>query len=91
MRTVLLDLDGTLSDSRPGIAACFRQVGAVLGVSVLVITLKSSQTSATSNIPGAQALLDSTMLELAVLGGLILVMVVSIALLRRSERPATRR
>jgi len=30
-RTVLLDLDGTLSDSRPGIAACFRFTVAQLG------------------------------------------------------------
>ena len=31
MRTVLLDLDGTLSDSRPGIAACFRYTVERLG------------------------------------------------------------
>jgi len=30
-RTVLLDLDGTLSDSRPGIAACFRHTLQQLG------------------------------------------------------------
>lgn len=30
-RTVLLDLDGTLSDSKPGIAACFRHTLAELG------------------------------------------------------------
>lgn len=31
IRTVLLDLDGTLSDSKPGIAGCFRHVLATLG------------------------------------------------------------
>jgi phosphoglycolate phosphatase len=31
VRTVLLDLDGTLSDSRPGIAACFRYTVQQLG------------------------------------------------------------
>jgi phosphoglycolate phosphatase len=30
-RAVLLDLDGTLSDSRPGIVACFRQTLQELG------------------------------------------------------------
>jgi hypothetical protein len=54
---------------------------------VLVITLETSQARA----PGkwntdAQALLNSTMLELGVLGGLILVMVISIYMLRRSDR-----
>ena len=54
---------------------------------VLVITLESSQV----NLPGkwtpeSQELLNSTMWELGVLGGLILVMVVSIYILRRSER-----
>jgi hypothetical protein len=36
--------------------------------------------------PETQALLHSTMLELGVLGGLILVMVASIYMLRRSQR-----
>ena len=31
MRTVLLDLDGTLSDSKPGITSCFRHMLAELG------------------------------------------------------------
>lgn len=31
MRTVLLDLDGTLSDSKPGITGCFRHMLAELG------------------------------------------------------------
>ena len=53
---------------------------------VLVITLKSSQV----NLPGkwtpeSQELLNSTMLELGVLGGLILVMVISNFTLRQSE------
>ncbi len=56
---------------------------------VLVITLESSQVGQLGKwSPQAQALLDSTMLELGVLGLLILIMVVSIILLRRSERPS---
>jgi uncharacterized membrane protein (DUF373 family) len=52
---------------------------------VLVITLESSQVSAPGKwTPEAQSLFSSTMLELTVLGGLILVMVISIMLLRRS-------
>jgi hypothetical protein len=38
-----------------------------------------------------QALFNSTMLELAVLGGLILIMVVSICLLRYSEHAGSRK
>ena len=54
---------------------------------MLVITLKSSQSSPPA--PGAateamKTMLDETMLELVVLAVLILVMVASIALLRRS-------
>jgi uncharacterized membrane protein (DUF373 family) len=53
---------------------------------VLVITLETSQ----AHQPGkwnadTAALLNSTMLELTVLGGLILVMVISIYMLRRSD------
>jgi uncharacterized membrane protein (DUF373 family) len=59
---------------------------------MLVITLESSQ----ANQPGrwtaeTQAQLEGTMLELAVLGGLIFVMVISIYLLRHSHRAAMRR
>jgi uncharacterized membrane protein (DUF373 family) len=50
---------------------------------VLVITLKSSETTKTDNLSdGAQRLFQSSMLELGVLSVLILVMVVSIRLLR---------
>jgi hypothetical protein len=38
--------------------------------------------------PDIQALFNSTMLELGVLGGLIMIMVISICLLRYSERIA---
>jgi uncharacterized membrane protein (DUF373 family) len=77
---------------RSGTLVCepFLVVGLIASIRrVLVITLESSQ----ANQPGkwtaeSQALLHSTMSELLVLGGLILVMVVSIYLLRRSKRPA---
>ncbi len=54
---------------------------------VLVITLETSQAHEPGKWnPDAQALLNSTMLELTVLGALILVMVISIYMLRRSDR-----
>jgi len=68
----------------------FLVVGLIASIRrVLVITLETSQV----NQPGkwtadSHALFNSTMLELVVLGGLILVMVVSIYLLRRSEPKA---
>jgi uncharacterized membrane protein (DUF373 family) len=79
---------------RSGQLVCepFLIVGLIASIRrVLVITLETSQAHA----PGkwnadAQSLLDSTMLELSVLGGLILVMVVSIAVLRLSERRPAR-
>jgi uncharacterized membrane protein (DUF373 family) len=56
---------------------------------VLVITLVSSEANQPGNwTPESEALLRSTMLELGVLAGLILVMVISIYMLRRSERLA---
>src|SRR5271166_1855131 len=75
---------------RAGSLVCepFLIVGLIASIRrVLVITLESSQVDQ----PGkwteeTQALFNSTMLELAVLGGLILIMVSSIVLLRRSER-----
>ncbi len=52
---------------------------------VLIITLQSSQASQPGHwTPESEALLHATMLELGVLAGLILVMVISIYLLRRS-------
>jgi hypothetical protein len=54
---------------------------------VLVITLESSQVNQPGKwTPETQGLFDSTMLELAVLGSLILIMMISICLLRYSER-----
>jgi len=76
---------------RSGRLVCepFLIVGLIASIRrVLVITLESSQVGQLGKWnPEAQALLDSTMLELGVLGLLILVMVISIILLRRSERP----
>jgi hypothetical protein len=58
---------------------------------VLVITLESSQANQLGKwTPEAQVLLHSTMLELAVLGGLILVLVVSIFLMRWTRRQERR-
>ncbi len=75
---------------RSGSLVCepFLIVGLIASIRrVLVITLETSQ----AHQPGkwnddAAALLNATMLELTVLGGLILVMVISIYLLRRSDR-----
>jgi uncharacterized membrane protein (DUF373 family) len=75
---------------RSGTLVCepFLIVGLIASIRrVLVITLESSQ----ANEPGrwtadSQALLHATMLELVVLALLILVMVISIYLLRRSKR-----
>ncbi len=53
---------------------------------VLVITLESSRANQVGDwTEAARGRLDASMLELGVLGGLILIMVVSIALLRRSH------
>ena len=79
---------------RSGNLVCepFLIVGLIASIRrVLIITLQSSQT----NQPGhwnadSQAFLHSTMLELGVLGGLILVMVISIYMLRRSMRRSMR-
>ncbi len=75
---------------RSGTLVCepFLIVGLIASIRrVLVITLESSQANQPGKwTPETQAILSSTMLELAVLGGLILVMVISIFLLRRSER-----
>ncbi len=55
---------------------------------MLVITLESSQAYQPGHwTPEAQVLLNSTMLELVVLGFLILIFVISIYLLRRSKQP----
>ena len=75
---------------REGTLICepFLIVGLIASIRrVLVITLESSR----ANLPGSwtpdsEQLLKSEMLELSVLGGLILIMVTSIYMLRRSNR-----
>jgi len=67
-----------------GVLVCepFLIVGLIASIRrVLVITLESSQAS----VEAAHTGFASTMIELGVLAGLILVMVISIFLLRRSE------
>jgi uncharacterized membrane protein (DUF373 family) len=75
---------------RSGKLVCepFLIVGLIASIRrVLVITLESSQAHQPGEWgPNVQAMLNSTMLELAVLAGLILVMVVSIVMLRLSDR-----
>jgi uncharacterized membrane protein (DUF373 family) len=75
---------------RSGRLVCepFLIVGLIASIRrVLVITLETSQAHQPGKwSPDAQALLNSTMLELSVLGGLILVMVISIFMLRISDR-----
>jgi uncharacterized membrane protein (DUF373 family) len=80
---------------RSGTLDCepFLIVGLIASIRrVLVITLESSQANQPGKwTPDTEGLLHSTMLELTVLGGLILVMVVSIYILRLSERRTSRR
>jgi len=75
---------------RSGTLVCepFLIVGLIASIRrVLVITLESSQVNQPGKwTPDTQALFNSTMLELGVLGGLILIMVISICLLRYSEK-----
>jgi uncharacterized membrane protein (DUF373 family) len=74
---------------RSGTLVCepFLIVGLIASIRrVLVITLESSQVNQPGKwTPDTQALFNSTMLELGVLGGLILIMVISICLLRYSD------
>jgi len=74
---------------RAGAMICepFLIVGLIASIRrVLVITLESSQVDLPANwTPDTHAVLTSSMLELTVLGGLILIMVVSIVLLRRTR------
>jgi uncharacterized membrane protein (DUF373 family) len=80
---------------RSGALVCepFLIVGLIASIRrVLVITLESSQAHQPGKwSPDSQAMLNAALLELGVLGALILVMVISIYLLRHSERPAPRR
>ncbi len=74
---------------RSGTLICepFLVVGLIASIRrVLVITLESSQANQPGKwTPDSDAMLHATMVELAVLGGLILVMVISIYLIRLSE------
>jgi uncharacterized membrane protein (DUF373 family) len=74
---------------RSGKLVCepFLIVGLIASIRrVLVITLESSQANQPGKwTPDSQALLNASMMELGVLGGLILVMVISIFMLRKSE------
>jgi phosphate starvation-inducible membrane PsiE len=65
----------------------FLVVGLIASIRrVLVVTLESSQVGDAGRAsPNGQALLHAAMLELVVLGVLILIMVISIALLRRGK------
>jgi uncharacterized membrane protein (DUF373 family) len=67
----------------------FLVVGLIASIRrVLVITLESAQAQEPGKwTPEIQGLFNSSMIELGVLGGLILAMVWSIYLLRRSEAP----
>jgi hypothetical protein len=75
---------------RSGTLICepFLIVGLIASIRrVLAITLESSQASEPGKwTPTLAAILKSTMIELSVLGGLILIMVMSIVLLRYSNR-----
>ena len=66
----------------------FLVVGMIASIRrMLVITLESSQVQEPGKwVPETQAQFNSSMIELCVLGGLILAMVFSIFLLRRSRR-----
>jgi hypothetical protein len=68
------------------VAEPFLVVGLIASIRrVLVITLESSQATDHGKwTPEVQGYFNSTLLELSVLGGLILVMVISIYLLRRA-------
>jgi uncharacterized membrane protein (DUF373 family) len=65
----------------------FLVVGLIASIRrILVLTLESSQVGQASRlVPDGRVLLNAAMLELIVLGFLILVMVISIFLLRRSK------
>ena len=69
----------------------FLVVGLIASIRrVLVITLESSRANqGTMNAPGAEAFFRSTMIELGVLGGLIMIMVVALFLLHRSGKVAS--
>jgi hypothetical protein len=72
------------------VAEPFLIVGLIASIRrVLVITLESSQVQEPGKwTPDSQSLFNATMIELAVLGGLIVAMVWLIYLLRQSHQPA---
>ncbi len=72
------------------IAQPFLIVGLIASIRrVLVITLETTQVSGPGKWTSeSQAMLNAHMLELVVLGGLILILVLSIYMLRRSEQTA---
>lgn len=74
---------------RSGTLVCepFLIVGLIASIRrMLVITLESSQINQPGKwTPESQSMFNATMLELGVLGGLIMVMVISIYVLRRSH------
>jgi uncharacterized membrane protein (DUF373 family) len=80
LRTVRVSIRSGALVSEP-----FLVVGLIASIRrILVITLESSRATQQGNwTPEAQGHFNSTMLELGVLGGLILILVVSIYLLRR--------
>ena len=73
------------------VAEPFLVVGLIASIRrVLVITLESSRVAQNgSGAPGMETLFRTSMIELGVLGGLILVMVVAIYLVHRSGRTAS--
>jgi phosphate starvation-inducible membrane PsiE len=76
---------------REGTLVCepFLIVGLIASVRrMLAITLESSQVNSPSKWgPDSADIFRATMTELSVLGGLILIMVIAIFILRRSQRP----
>ncbi|CCG40869.1 phosphate-starvation-inducible PsiE family protein [Magnetospirillum molischianum] len=91
---MLVEILHTVRDSfRTGTLVCepFLIVGLIASIRrVLSITLQSSQANHPGSwSPESQAILHSTMLELGVLGGLIMVMVISICLLRFNKQRAS--
>ena len=80
---------------RSGALTCepFLVVGLIASIRrVLVITLETSQVNEPGKwTPEVHEMLNQTMIELSVLGMLILIMVVSIFILRRSDRRAVQR
>lgn len=88
---MVVEILHTVRDSfRSGSLVCepFLVVGLIASIRrMLVITFESAQLKQPGKwTPDSQALFNATMLELGVLGGLILVMVISIYMLRHSQR-----